>query len=70
MEEITCDWIRLLQHLIKPRINFGDIDMHKSTQTQRSLALFFVIRHALLGQTLLLNPEMKKMGKTHINIKP
>ena len=30
MEEITCDWIRLLQHLIKPRMNFGDTD----TQTQ------------------------------------
>ena len=59
MEEITCDWIRLLQHLINPRMNFSDTDTHKSLlvaeicEPQRSLALFFIIRHAILGQTLL-----------------
>ena len=28
MEEITCDWIKLLQHLINPRMNFSDTDTH------------------------------------------
>ena len=57
MEEITCDKSLLAAKLCEPR-NAKIIGPLLRPQT------------ALLGQTLLHNPEMKKMGKIHMNIKP